>query len=139
MNFVVDASVALKWFLVEPDSRQAIGLLRNEHALHAPDLPWTEVANAVWKRARRGDITPAEAMRIVADAADFAVTPHQADHLLPDALDLASSHGRTVYNCLYLALALRESAVLVTADARFANALAAHSIGRSIRLLSGFS
>ena len=39
------------------------------------------------------------------------------------ALQLAVETGRTVYDALYLALAVAEDCTLVTADERFANAL----------------
>ena len=60
MPLVVDASIAVKWVLPEPDSERARALiLRGD--LTAPDLLRLEVANALWKQARRGAITPERA------------------------------------------------------------------------------
>ncbi len=42
----------------------------------------------------------------------------------PDAVRLALALDRPLYDCVYLALAHRVGATLVTADARFVNALA---------------
>ena len=42
----------------------------------------------------------------------------------PDAVRLSLALDRPVYDCVYLALAHRIGATLVTADARFANSLA---------------
>lgn len=46
--------------------------------------------------------------------------------LLHSAYDLAITFNRPVYDCLYVALALRVKAPFVTADEKLANALAAH-------------
>jgi predicted nucleic acid-binding protein len=55
-RYVVDASVAVKWYLPEPESDAAGRLLDPEHDLIAPDLLFAEVGNALWKRWRRGEI-----------------------------------------------------------------------------------
>jgi predicted nucleic acid-binding protein len=46
--------------------------------------------------------------------------------LLEEAFSIALTFDRTVYDSLYVALAVRLKADLVTADERLANALAAH-------------
>ena len=48
---MVDASVAVKWLVVEDESAKARGLLDDEE-LHAPRLLISEVANAVWRMVR---------------------------------------------------------------------------------------
>jgi predicted nucleic acid-binding protein len=53
---VVDASVAVKWFLVEPGDREALALLDGDEPLIAPELVVAEVVNAVWKRLVSGGI-----------------------------------------------------------------------------------
>jgi predicted nucleic acid-binding protein len=45
--------------------------------------------------------------------------------LLPDALNIAVAHDRSVYDCLYVALAIQFKTEMITADERLANALAA--------------
>jgi predicted nucleic acid-binding protein len=47
-------------------------------------------------------------------------------NLVNPALSIALKHGRSLYDCLYIALALHSSAQLVTADEKLANALAGH-------------
>jgi hypothetical protein len=58
--FVVDASVAIKWFLPEIHSDAALRLLAGEHTLHAPDLIFSEFGNVLWKRFRKREISRAE-------------------------------------------------------------------------------
>ena len=52
-----------------------------------------------------------------------------------DAVQLALAFDRLAYDCVYLALAHRIGAQVVTADARFANVLAATEYGSSVQLL----
>ncbi len=119
---VVDACVALKWFLPEEGSAQALDLFRNSEALIAPDVIRSEVAGAVTKRVRRGELTDAEARQILAmwlDALKEGVI--QTVYSLEDLreagnLSLQLNHG--LADCLYIALSRRTGARLVTADER---------------------
>lgn len=142
-TLVVDASVAVKWFLPEPDAAPAVAVLRAGHRLIAPDLLWIEVASVLWRVARRGAISADEAGRMLADAAAFPVEIMGSAALLTDALRIATTTDRTVmdrtvmdrtvYDSLYVALAARERAVMVTADERLVNALAGTDWQRSVR------
>ena len=123
-TLVVDASVAVKWFLPEPDAQPAVALLRAGHRLIAPDLLWIEVGSVLWKVARRGSLTADEAERMVSDAAAFPVEIFESGTLLTETMRIATATDRTVYDSLYVALAAREGAVMVTADERLVNALA---------------
>ncbi|MCP5012242.1 MAG: type II toxin-antitoxin system VapC family toxin [Aestuariibacter sp.] len=53
MTYVVDASVAMKWFVPEELSQEALTYLKDEHELLTPDLLWPEFANIAWKKVRR--------------------------------------------------------------------------------------
>lgn len=123
-TLIIDASTAVKWFLPERDADRARSLLDSKHRLIAPDLLWIEVASVVWKVARRGAISDDEAQQIIADAAAFPVETVESFPLLPEALRIATEADRTVYDSLYVALAAREGAAMVTADERLVNALA---------------
>lgn len=119
---VVDASVALKWVLDEPGSAAASGLL-DGRGLFAPPLLAIEVANALWVATRRGQLTGAEAE----DALDLILRapfqPLPPGLRLPlRALELARLLDHPVYDCVYLALAIRLERPVVTADRRFAAA-----------------
>ncbi|MCY4051546.1 MAG: type II toxin-antitoxin system VapC family toxin [Gammaproteobacteria bacterium] len=52
MRFVVDASVAVKLLVEEPDSDTARELVESGQELHAPRLMVSEVANSLWRKAR---------------------------------------------------------------------------------------
>ena len=56
MRLVVDASVAVKWLVAEEGSDAADRLLAGGDDLHAPRLMASEIANALWRKARTGEI-----------------------------------------------------------------------------------
>jgi len=116
---VADASVVAKWVVVEPDSPIAEALAVGRTLL-APDLMLVECSNILWKHVRRGLLSTMESQEAFSllMAVEFRLT-RDVD-LLVDAHRLAGDLGHPVYDCLYLALALRHGVPLVTADRRFA-------------------
>ena len=129
MALVVDASVAVKWLVVEEDSADARDLLHSGEELHVPRLLASEVANAVWRKVRLGQVDRRAGPQLVATIQDMPVRWHSDETLCADAVRLAITLDRPVYDLVYLALAQRLGARLVTADQRFANALAATDRG----------
>lgn len=123
--FVVDASVVIKWFVPEVHSDAARRLLQSENQYVAPDLLFAESANTIWKKVRRGEVSRRDGEGLVADVGRAAVQTVPCRALAADAYALASASGRTVYDAMYLALALRLDTRLITADERLAGALAA--------------
>ena len=136
MSLVIDASVALKWVLDEPGGAEAEALL--DEALIAPGLWLIEAANALWKRAGRGEISPDEAAERLQALLNAPVATPRAEDDLASALSLASQLAHPVYDCLYLALAIREDTQVVTADTRFFAVAERHAVSRGrVRLLTG--
>lgn len=124
-RLVIDASVAIKWLLPEEDSEQAITLLEAGHDLYVPDLITSEIGNVLWKKSRRGGLSGAAAQRLLAEFLDIGLRRVDSRRLALDALEIARHYDRSFYDSLYLALAQAIDGTLVTADARFCNALAA--------------
>jgi len=118
---VIDASVALKWVLPEEDSHAAQALL--EEKLAAPALWLIEAANALWRHAvaKRIRINDAKLALSKLQSAPVAVIP--IDNELARALELSVELRHPIYDCLYLAVALREDTHVVTADSRFIKAV----------------
>jgi predicted nucleic acid-binding protein len=124
-RFVVDASVVVKWFVPEIHSDAARRLLALPHEYFAPDLLFAETANTVWKKIRRGELSAEHGRRLVDDICRIAVETVPCRVLAVDAHELANATGRTVYDSLYLALAVRLETCMITADARLEAAVTA--------------
>ena len=139
MRFVVDASVAVKWLIVEEDADLARDLAASGQDLHAPRLMASEVANALWRKARLGEIEPGDAGALLANVPDMPVRWGTDEIVSADAMRLALALDRPIYDCVYLALAHRIGAVMLTADLRFANALASTEHGKSVLTLAGYA
>jgi len=138
--FVVDASVAIKWFIPEVHSDAARRLLDHPHQYFAPDLLFAEVGNIVWKKVRRHEIAAQDAGRLVEDLSRSVIEAVPCRTLLTDAHALAAATGQTVYDSMYVALAIRLDTRLITADAKLWGALAGFPLlARHVELLAAFS
>ncbi len=128
---IVDASVAVKWFLDEEGSDLAADLAHRD--LLAPELIYAEVANALWKKRARGELNAAVEPIDRLDTLLLAAVPIAPLSL--EAARLADDLRHPVYDCFYLALAVRENTVLVTADARFLGVCRANGFTLRVRAL----
>jgi predicted nucleic acid-binding protein len=126
-RYVIDAGVAVKWFIPEPDSDKARRLLdsynQGSDDLIAPDLFVSESANVFWKRAARGDITAQDANDNLSDLLALNIPLTASSLLVLKALTSARTHHRSVYDCLYLALSLDQGCDFISADERVYNAI----------------
>jgi predicted nucleic acid-binding protein len=113
---IIDASVAVKWVLPEADSDRALALRARGVPFAAPSLLIEEVANVAWQRARRGEITRDLAVEAVRVAIGLVSAVVSVGGLYEDALRLAIDLDHPVYDCFYIALAIRNHAPLATAD-----------------------
>jgi predicted nucleic acid-binding protein len=120
---VVDASVAAKWLIEEEGTAAALRLRSPDYELVCPDLLFLEVGNVVWRKVRAGEVDPADGRAMVAAILDAPFEVEPAAALLPAAWEIAVRHDRTVYDGVYLALAVALDAPLVTADRRLARGL----------------
>jgi predicted nucleic acid-binding protein len=134
--YVVDASVVIKWFVPEIHSEEARRLLDAAHEYMAPDLVFAETANAIWKKVRRKELSLEEGQRLVADVGKVAVETVSCRSLAEDAHALATATGRTVYDCMYVALAARLNTRSITADDRLEAVLRSFpAVSRHVQLL----
>jgi predicted nucleic acid-binding protein len=116
MIIVVDASVAAKWVLPETDSTRAAALRTADDESIAPSLVIAEIGNAIWKAVLRGNVAGGDATEILRICVAHFERIVPLEELAARASELAIDLRRPIYDCFYLALAQRETAILVTAD-----------------------
>lgn len=123
MRFVVlDASVAVKWYVRETGTEQAQALLDSKDLLFlAPDVFLPEVVNALLRQAGESQLTEGAVDRALWDLRISKPELVSSDQLIDRAVELARSIRHPLYDCLYLSLAERWDTVLVTAHLEFAS------------------
>jgi predicted nucleic acid-binding protein len=105
--YVVDASVGVKWLVPEAASDLALRLQTATHQLHVPSLFDAEVANTIWKKLRRSELSSSQANSIIIQLPSVPVSRHADRPIIGAAFEIAEKTDRTVYDALYVALADR--------------------------------
>lgn len=124
IRYIVDASVAIKWFLPEIHSDAALHARQGQYQLHSPAFMFLELGNVLTKKIRRQELSPTEGDAILNELKHLPLQRHADDQLFPTAYRLALDTHRSLYDCLYLALAEVVDGILITADLKFYTTLA---------------
>lgn len=126
MPLVVDASVLVTLLAGAERAAQAQAALGGRHrrSLWAPHLLDAEVGHSLRRRAAAAQLGPSAALAALDDLVRLPLrrVPHR--DLIPRAWELREN--LSFYDALYVALAERLEATLVTFDARLARAAAGH-------------
>lgn len=126
-TFVVDCSVAAKWVLPEPGRAAALGWFdrysSGEIGLIAPDILLVEFASLLARSCRRKLITSPQAREAFSLMTKCAPRMYEVQPRLLRALDLSLRYQLSLWDCLYLTLALEFDCSLLTADLRLYRAL----------------
>ncbi|MGH7279091.1 MAG: type II toxin-antitoxin system VapC family toxin [Candidatus Rokuibacteriota bacterium] len=129
---VLDASVAVRWVVRERGSEEAAALLDEALAWIAPRLMLVETASALRRKVTGKELRVSLATQAIGAlgqaVADGTVRLVDDEDLVSAALTLALDLGHTVPDCLYLALAEREGAPLITADRRLGDLARARGV-----------
>jgi predicted nucleic acid-binding protein len=121
LEYVVDASVAIKLFVLEPLAERVDALFAYlaqdpPARFYVPDLLFMECANILWKYVRRFDYPAQNAREDMANLRALALHTVSTADLIGDALDIALAHEITAYDACYVALARHLDVPLLTAD-----------------------
>ncbi len=121
-RFVLDASVALSWFIdmpVEPYAAQVRDRVRRGDRAVVPPLWELEFANGVLMAERRRIIDPTIGDETLAEMERLRRAGVEMDSAAPpigDVLEVSRNYQLTVYDAAYLELAQREAMPLATLD-----------------------
>jgi predicted nucleic acid-binding protein len=129
-SVVVDASIAIKWVLQEPDSDVAHALLakwiEEETVILAPVLLAYEITNGLYRKTLKGELTFDKAKlgirKILLTGLELDFTEDPSFGI--KAMELASQFNlAATYDSHYLALAEREGCELWTSDTKMGRAV----------------
>jgi predicted nucleic acid-binding protein len=120
VTLVIDASVAAKWVMPEPGADRAASLREADDELIAPSLIAAEIGSAIWKRAMWRELSLTDATHATEAALALLTRLVPMEELTTRALEMAIGLKHPIYDCFYLALAERERAPLICADAALA-------------------
>ncbi len=120
---VVDACVAIKWFLPENKFKEAGEILNSFNRMIIPDLFLIEFDAIVTKKVRQRLVEQSDAVQIIQEIRNipFDVVPYKLVSKM--AFDLSSALPITQYDACYLAAAIEYDEKVVTADMRFFNGM----------------
>lgn len=131
---IIDASVAVKWYVVEALHAEAREIMADAgDRLAAPDIILTEVANAHRRKVAEGMATREQALEALDDLPRCFSRIIPADATLRVAFDIALDIGHPFPDCVYLACAVMNDASLVTDDRKFLEKAVAN--GRQSRIV----
>lgn len=118
--FVLDASVAAKWFFKEEMSEKSLVFLerlrRREIRVVVPEFFYSELGSVCSKRVRRDKIPVKQAITYSDSLSELPLQPYSDRELADVALENAFLFNISVYDALYVSLAEIYCAPFVTAD-----------------------
>ena len=126
-EIVVDASVVVKWFIVEEDREKALRIrddyIEGRMTLSAPSLMPFEVMNAV--RYARKDIGVERLTQIAKSLSLYGIRLHSLlrEEYAEKTINTALNNNISVYDASYVALAEHLQTILYTADSDLINRL----------------
>ena len=115
-TFIIDTSVAIKWYLPEIYQSEAQRFLDPVCDRHAPDLLHAELGSVLLKKLRRREIKVDECRLYLGRLSAVPLISHEALPLRQVALEIGLQIGSSFYDGHFLALALQLGGRLATAD-----------------------
>lgn len=141
LSCVVDASVGIKKFIIEPLTPKVDQLFAHftdpDASIYIPDLFYIECTNIAWKYIRAGTYSLTEAQTNLTSFKALNFRTISTADLMLDALAISSAHTISAYDACYVALSQQINAPLLTQDQKLVKALASTTF--DIRLFSDFS
>jgi len=129
LRCVVDASIAIKLFVSQPQSDLAINLFAQLEAdppaqFYIPEFFYVECANVLWQYVRRTNYPLLQAQQNISRLKLLALQPTPASKLVSEALETAATYSISAYDACYVELSNRLNVPLITADQKLIRALA---------------
>ncbi len=123
MIWVIDTSALIRLFVPDgpfhPEAEAAFNRASTgTDLLIAPQLLLAETANVLLRKCRRGELSSSELRELLQAVESLPIRYFEHESLLQTACVIAEAHGLSAYDALYLALAERHGARVLSNDAR---------------------
>jgi predicted nucleic acid-binding protein len=132
MPFVLDASIALAWYLPGQGNAYAAAIYERLNGgadqASAPLLWRAELASVLLRSHRRGDISEARALQALADAEQLPIALFDIQLTGTDIFRLGRRYRLSGYDAVYVELARRLDLPIASADRGIRSAAARHGI-----------
>ena len=99
-TLVIDANVAIKWFIDEDGHDRARSLLTGADRLIGPDLVLIECVNIAWKKWRQGSLDAADVAEITQLPPDAFAVIVDSREVLVGAARISLRLNHPAYDCL---------------------------------------
>lgn len=118
MIYVLDASVVLKWFLIEEGTQEALELKKEyeagEISIAAPDLLIYEVINVLRFKKHFSEIILKKSLDSLIALNLELFSP--SEHIIEESIHISCHTNLSIYDCSYLALSHQLNTLLITTD-----------------------
>lgn len=134
-DFVIDASVAVKWFIWERGTDKAHEVLDELIFFYAPDFFLMEIDSVLTKKVRTRELEIQEAFQ---KRNQFRKLPYKLinySEIEEFAFQLATEFSITLYDAAYLATAIDHDATFHTADLRLSNGLSTTPFAKHVKYI----
>ncbi len=132
-RFVVEAPVAVKWFVPEPMYANAVRLFEGPNELLVTDVFFSEFADILRRKISLGEMTREEALKVYSALSAVPLTVNPTEPLMETALEIAVSMGRPIKVGLNLSLAVQQDCRLVTVNKSLYDGLMATPFSRYLK------
>lgn len=129
--YVIDASVVMNYFIADAYTAHVEALfdkLTDQDRLIVPEFCLAECANVLWKHVRFHGLPLTEAEYLIKDLQGLPLLRFPIKKLIASAFRLGVTHQIAIYDAIYIALADRLRAPLITVDHKQAQAARAAGI-----------
>ena len=124
---VFDSSAVVRLFIPDgpiPEGMEQFlkGVEAGDNIALAPELMLAEIANVLHKKSLRDEISDDECDQILTLIQRLPIRLFSHEELVEGAVQLARDHALTVYDALFLELALQQNGSLFTGDLKLEKA-----------------
>ncbi len=135
---VLDSSIIVALFFKEELSDEVEKIVEEYSEYYTVDISYSEVANAAWKKVRiygEDEELSKRALDVAVDFIEKVCRVEDSRALLNQAFELAVKHNLTVYDALFIVLAMKLNEKLLTTDRKLYSKIEGTNLGKFVECL----